>query len=163
MSPEAKRGLVLVIAAALTGLLVLGVGFDDGGVDSASPAPEPTPTPDAEPTPEPTAVVTRPPAQVEVLVANATDTAGLAGNISTQLAGIGYSILEPTNATVAPSDGLTDVYFAPGFEAEAIVVAAELQLPASQVSALPATAPIDADLAGVEVLVILAADKAPVG
>lgn len=162
MSSEAMRGLTLVVAAALVGLLVLGVGFDDPSPTAGSPAPEPIETPAVAPTTEPALQPARPAGQVEVLVANATDTAGFAGNITTQLAGIGYSTLEPTNATITPSDGLTDVHFAAGFEAEAIAVAAALQLPPSQVSALPATAPV-ADAAGAEVLIVLANDLVPVG
>jgi hypothetical protein len=162
MNSEIRRGLVLVVAAALVGVLVLGVGFDD-----PSPTVDARPTgtdPNEEPAPSATPVVnTIPRASVDVLVANATETSGFAGSISTQLAGFGYSALEPTNADLSQADGTSNIYYAAGFEASALDIAADLGLSSTQVAPLPAVAPVEADLTGVDIVVVLDADLVVAG
>lgn len=166
MKPEAMRGLILVIAAALVGALVLAVGFDDTAqVSAGTTSPEPTATPaPVLPTPEPTVAPADDPATIDVLVANGTGTTGLAGSVSTQLnQNFGYRTAEPTNAEPAPADGRSIVYYTAGSESAAVGVAQRLGVESLQVQPLPATPPVSVDLAGVEVLVILADDLLPAG
>ena len=157
MNSEIRMGLVLVVAAALVGALVLGIGFDDPSPTVSTGPADTDPDEDAAPTATPI-VNTIPRSSVDVLVANATETAGFAGSISTQLAGFGYRALDPTNADQSKADGTSDIYYAAGFEASALEIAADLGLSSAQVAALPAVAPVEADLTGVDIVVVLDAD-----
>ncbi len=162
MKPEAMRGVLVVIGAALVGALILAGGFDGPAVVAGS-APEPTDTPDdvVQPTPtEQPAPINA--AEVTVLVANGTDTPGFAGSISTQLVtNFGYAALEPTNAEPRPADGLSVVYYAGDSQTIAISIAAALGLDAGRAQPMPSTPPVPVDASAADVLVILAADLAP--
>ena len=166
MNPDLRKGLVLVVASALVGALVLGIGFDDttpsGSADQSNADSDDAAT--NEPTPTATPVVnTIPNASVDVLVANATDTGGFAGSISTQLTSLGYRPRDPTNADQTPPDGNSDVFYAPGFEAPALDIASALGLSATQVAALPVVSPVSVDLTGVDVIVVLDVDLVVAG
>jgi hypothetical protein len=88
-----------------------------------------------------TTVAVRPPAEVRVLVLNSVGVDGLASQVTGQLSGLGYSMLPPDNYT--PPLEVTRVWYVPGFEAEAFVLAAEF--PDAQIEQNPDLA-VDADV-----------------
>ncbi|MEX0699575.1 MAG: LytR C-terminal domain-containing protein [Acidimicrobiia bacterium] len=71
-----------------------------------------------------TTVAIRPPGEVRVLVLNSLGVDGLATQVSNELADLGYTMLTPDN--YSPLLERSRVWFLPGFEAEAFVLAAEL-------------------------------------
>ncbi len=94
---------------------------------TAVPTPEPTPRPTATPveaasTPAPSA---RPPAEVRVQVANGGTTAGAAGRATARLDDGGYVTQPARNAS---NRGRTEIYFAAGYEDDAVAVAQLLTL-----------------------------------
>lgn len=70
-----------------------------------------------------TTVAIRPPDEVRVLVLNSLGVDGLATQVSNELADLGYTMLTPDN--YSPLLERSRVWFLPGFEAEAFVLAAE--------------------------------------
>lgn len=70
-----------------------------------------------------TTVAIRPPDEVRVLVLNSLGVDGLATQVSNELADLGYTMLTPDN--YSPQLERSRVWFLPGFEAEAFVLAAE--------------------------------------
>jgi len=152
--PANARGLALIIGAVILGALLLSRGFDDGSgaIDIGA-----GPDTDASDTTETQATLAgRPPAEVSVLVANASGVAGVAGNGTAVLAGVGYLTAEPTDAP-APSD-ITIVYFQPDFEVEARAVAETLGADPENVQALnPAQLPVP-DVGTANVVAVIGAD-----
>jgi hypothetical protein len=96
------------------------------------------------------------PAAVTIIVANGSQVKGAAGRIATTLAGANYVLKESVN-TKTPAEA-SFVYYAPGYEADARAVAS-LLTPAPGVAPMPDPIPV-ADLAGANVLVVVAADIA---
>lgn len=91
--------------------------------------------------PTSTTVAVRPPSEVRVLVLNSIGVDGLANQVSAMLGGMGYSMLPPDN--YSPLLETTRVWYVPGFEAEAFVLAAEF--PDAQIEQNPDLA-VDADV-----------------
>lgn len=178
----AMRGALLIGAAVVIGLLLLwkGVIADDGGTSQATTGTTTTVTPGASstvpggsttvkpgtPTTAPAstvapAPVTRPPAQVAVLVANGSGTAGIAGRVTEKLKSLSYNGLTPANAASTPK---STIYYRTGYVEEAKAVAAIFGLPVTQVLELPAgqTAGLDAagqkTLPSANVIVVAGAD-----
>jgi hypothetical protein len=115
-------------------------------------------------TPTTTSAAPRPPSSVKVLVANGTVAGGgagasqhLAGTVSTTLKGQGYNTLAPVDATQKVTASI--VYFQPGYEKEAAVLAQSLALPVSAVQSMPAQPPVPA-LNGANILVVASTDLA---
>jgi hypothetical protein len=73
--------------------------------------------------PTTTAVVLRPPEEIRVQVLNAIGVAGLAGEVSRDLAALGYQTLTPGN--YQPTLAQSRVWFMSGFEGEAFVLASQ--------------------------------------
>lgn len=98
-----KMIIVIVIAFVVTVSIGLGAGYfllNRSGGETPTPTPTPTPettavTPTTEPTPTPAPVD---PAEVSVLVINATTKAGYAGQISTKLNEAGFTETSTGNA-----------------------------------------------------------------
>ena len=88
-----------------------------------------------------TTVAVRPPPEVRVLVLNSIGIDGLANQVTARLSDLGYSTLPPDNYT--PLLETTRVWYVPGFEAEAFVLAAEF--PDAQIEQNPDLA-VDADV-----------------
>src|SRR5262245_801218 len=142
LGPAAIKGGILVLVALVLGiaLLLQGTGADleaaspgDGDQsDGGSGTPDTTEagqTDDTSATTEATtttSVAARPPDEVTVLVANGSGIPGAAAAVGTQLQGLGYLTAEPDN-TPAPVT-TSNVYYIPGFEAEARAVATSLGL-----------------------------------
>ncbi|CAN5820341.1 hypothetical protein BH24ACT3_BH24ACT3_12440 [soil metagenome] len=175
----AARGAALVAAAVLLGLLLLSRGFDsdetlatnesddtdttqpedddviddDDGVADSPALPDPTPE-----TPDTLGAAPREPSEVQVLVANGSDVGGAAQRISDEAAGLGYTMLTPTNAEAATS---TAFYFVEGYQADAQALASALGAPPEGVVLLPDPPPVDPQ--GANLVVVLAADVAAEG
>lgn len=154
----AGRGILLIAAAVVLGLILLSQGFDDGAASSrasndggdATVAPDSTETVPASTIPD-----ALPPEQVPVVVSNAAGISGLAGQVTEQLAALGYIMSEPETAP-ALSD-FTAVYFVPNFQAEARAVATALGYPPDQV-VQPSPEPAPAGSGTEVVIVVLGAD-----
>lgn len=115
----------------------------DGGADAGTAATvAPTTTPPA-----------RAPKDVKVVVANASDVNGAAGNAKKALDPVGFNVLAPTNAAKVAESA---VFFTAGFQADAIAVANALGLPTTTVKAIPAPPPFDTK--GANVAVVIGAD-----
>lgn len=161
------RGAILIVAAVLVGVLLLfkGVSQEGGVFSTEKPTLEKTATSSTTTTtavalaPEETTTTTaapKPPAEVTVMVANASGKAGVAGATSTKLKSAGYTKVDTVTApTLAKTSA---VYYSNGAQADAQGVAKVLGLDAATVAALPSPAPVDPK--GASVLVVIGADKA---
>jgi hypothetical protein len=85
----------------------------------------------------------RQPAQIKVIAINATGTAGKAGQATTRLRTAGYNVLQPGNATAAitAQHPPAAVYYAPGYQREALTVAALFSIADASVKPLPNPSP----------------------
>jgi hypothetical protein len=91
-----------------------------------------------------TAAAERQPAQIKVIAINASGQAGRAGQATTRLRDAGYNALAPGNATAAvtASHPVSAVYVVtPGYDREALTIAALFRLPDSAVKPLPNPSP----------------------
>jgi hypothetical protein len=152
------RGVVLVAVAVIIGIFVLRA-MDNTGADVGSVATNSTGTTAAGgeggPT-ETTAPPVRTPAEVIVVVANASGVSGAAATKTTQLQAAGYQTVDATNAPADMELDKTQVMPTPGFEAEAAKLAGELGLQPDSVQ--PLTDPPPVDLAGANILVLMGTD-----
>ncbi len=153
--------VVLVVVTALLGLFILKKISDDsgdGGGGSGSATTQPVDT-----SPDSTTSSTVPAAdmsQAKILVANGAGVKGLAGSTTTALQGA-----FPTATYLTPTDAnakyqASAVYYQPGFEAQAGLVATSLGLAPSGLfpPALPLADPTK--IGDANILVLLGADKA---
>jgi hypothetical protein len=160
---------VLIGAAVLLGIVLLGKGLDTGFVNTGDNAGSvgsddsgddgttetgPT-TPDGTP-------VTRAPAEVTVWVLNGGGPTGTATNGTQLVANAGYATVGAANA---PEDvPQSTIYYVEGYQADAAAVAALLGFPVERVVALPNPPPVpNADLQGATVVAILGPDFQPTG
>jgi hypothetical protein len=161
------RGAVLVVVAVLVGLLLLRNGLDTSEVvtstrddssadDSGDEAVDDEGTDDTDPTEE--TVPAKTPAEVSVIVFNASSTNGAGGKYTTALDTAGYMTLEPATAEVKVPT--SQVLFTPGFDREAAAVAAAIGAPALAPAPLDPAAP-PGDVGAANVVVVLGADLAP--
>jgi hypothetical protein len=91
-----------------------------------------------------TSAAERQPAQIKVIAINATGRAGVAGQATTRLRDAGYNALAPGNATAAVSASrpASVIYVVtPGYDREALTIAALFRLPDSAVKPLPNPSP----------------------
>jgi hypothetical protein len=159
------RAVGLIAVAALIGIILL---HHNGSSATTVAARGSTTTAPSHPssttgtTPSTTSGPLRPPSSVKVLVANGTVAGGasggsqhLAGEVSTTLHGQGYDTLAAVNATQNVTASI--VYFQPGYEKEAAVLAQSLGLPVSAVQSMPAQPPVPS-LNGANILVVAGPD-----
>jgi hypothetical protein len=101
---------------------------------------------------------------VKVLVANGTNTPGAASRVVQTLTTSGYNVLAPTDATKAAktTTRASVVYFTPGYDQDARVIAVRAGLQQTAVLALPATPPV-ASTQGANVVVLIGPDLAGSG
>lgn len=168
---------MLVVAVLVGFLLLLNAGGDDGGDDAVTTGDEPTteqPTDDTAVDGDVTtttaeSVVTttteaeaslRAPGEVRVLVLNGGGPAGTAAATTEAIGGAGYDMGEATNATVQLET--TAVYFAEGYEADAVAVAEVLGKPGDVVAPMPDPLPGPGSETA-NVVVVLGGDTPPVG
>ena len=86
----------------------------------------------------------RQPAQIKVVAINATGKAGQANLAANRLRSAGYNVLQPGNATQAVTNThpASVIYVVtPGYDREALTIAALFHLPDSAVRALPSPSP----------------------
>ncbi len=133
MENTAVKGVALVLAGILIGILVLAVALDEPvQVATASPTvEEDAETPDGEDDEEITTSTTeeftvRSRALTKVVVANGAGIDGAAGIVTTQLAALGYNTLSARNASPVQSE--SHIYFLPGWGLEARELAQALNI-----------------------------------
>jgi hypothetical protein len=161
------RAVGLIAVAAVIGIVLLhrsgpsGTTVSAQGTTTTAPG---HPTSTTGPSPSTTSAALRAPSSVKVLVANGTVAGGtsggsqhLAGEVSTTLHAQGYDTLAAVNANQNVTASI--VYFQPGYEREAAVLAQSLALPVSAVQSMPAQPPV-ASLNGANILVVAGSDQA---
>ncbi len=105
--------------------------------------------------------VLHPPSEVRVLVANGTDVSGAAGAIREVLiSDQGYNGLPPVNATSEEVPEFSFVYYANGYDLDALNVALIINVDSRNVIPMPSALPV-ADLAEANILVLLGSDLYP--
>ncbi|MEC8974822.1 MAG: LytR C-terminal domain-containing protein [Actinomycetota bacterium] len=105
--------------------------------------------------------VLHPPSEVRVLVANGTDVGGAAGAIREVLiSDQGYNGLPPVNATSEEVPEFSFVYYANGYDLDALNVALIINVDSRNVIPMPSALPV-ADLAEANILVLLGSDLYP--
>lgn len=147
--PDATRsGIVIVLVAVLIGVIVLARGYGD--------APDEFDTASNRSVSTTTQVITtttlagRPAAEVKVKIVNATNTPGLAAKVRDILQGRGYTQLSIGDS---PTKQLgSDIFYLPGWEAEALGVARALGLGPTVVRPMPDPPPVSPGDATVLVL-----------
>lgn len=94
---------------------------------------------------------------VSVLVANATNTSGLAGHYTTVLGSKGWHTMTPANA--ATTESTSTVYYAAGMQQPATAIASTIGVKPTQVQPLTTATPV-ASVAGADVVVVIGQDLA---
>jgi LytR cell envelope-related transcriptional attenuator len=157
------RGVALIATAVVLGLFIVRNGFDTpSSADDGSPTTEASSGTTAPAGGEGGTTTTaagpaaHPPAEVTVLVANASGVSGAAGEMTATLASQQYQTVPETNAP--NSVGATQVLFTSGFDADAPAVAAAIGAPAESVAPMPNPPPVE--LSGAQILVLLGPDLA---
>jgi hypothetical protein len=161
------RGALLIGAAVIVGVVLLGKGFESGAVSSDSSTPaeeeaandqngggddgETTSTSSATPT-------THAAAEVRVIVLNAGGPSGSAATTRTTLAAAGFTTVPEGNSD--PGVAASVVYYTPGFEADAAAVGAAVGITAAP-QPMPATPPQNVPAGEVDVAVMLGPDFTP--
>jgi hypothetical protein len=160
---RAGRGVAIVVIAVVVGVLLL---------PSATRAPLPADASTATPTTTTTAAggtashghhtttttsTTIPPSAIHVLVANATTTNGVAGDVTRFLASKGFGTLTATNALVKVT--ASQIFTVGGATADVQAVATALNLPATAIEPAASAAPVSST-AGANVVVIVGPDLA---
>ena len=157
----ALRGAGLLAVAVILGIVLLRNGGGDPYSRAlrtvGSPTPEVTVRP---PTATTITVPVRAPSDVKVLPANGTSVSGAGLTTFNRLKQAGYNVLAASNTT-APANA-SAVFFNPGFDREARVVAQLLGLPDSAVQAMPTPPPVS-DTRGADVIVVVGPDLAKQG
>ena len=144
-----RLGLVLVCLGAL-----VAAGFA-GAVISGHTGGTATPTTTVTLVPPSTTATTVPHASVKVLVANGTTQSGAAAHVTQALQAQGWATAPPTNTTSpAPSTG---IYFGPGQQPAAAIIAAELGAAPAAVQPLSPSIPV-ATTTGMDVVVVIGPD-----
>jgi hypothetical protein len=161
---QVGRAAILLVVATLIGLALLhrgsgggrggGLAVDGGNTTATSAATIPTTqfSPPGSSNTTGTQAL-RAKADIKVIVANGTGTSGLASTVSTSLRTKGYNTLASTNSNQKVTATVID--FAPGYDADAAVMAGLLGLPPTAVKPMPPTAqlPVPA-LNGANILVV---------
>ena len=155
------RGVAVVIVAVIAGFVLYKATIADSSGDVASVSTSATTIPAIDPNATPATVVAatpeRAPAEVKVVAVNAAAVNGVAGKATTLLVSLGYNPLTPT--TSATQFDSSRIYYQPGFDREALSLAATLGLLPEQVEAMPATPPIEvAVLQDAGLLLVVAPD-----
>jgi hypothetical protein len=180
-SDTASRGLILIVIAVALGLLFLWKAYDDGaatvapgtvddGIAASTTAPVPTVTtadggtatvPPTTTLPAAIANDPRPPAEVKVLIANATGESGIAGSLTDDLKAAAYTTESPANAPTGPA---SKIYYKLGYAADAREVAGILNSSLSIVEQAPASSQVNDNAADrwetANVIVVVGSDQA---
>lgn len=131
------RGVALVVVAVLVGLFLLRNGLDTSEVVSGDDTPAATAgvtdgstagstdagTTEGTDEVSSTTIALRQPAEVPTIVLNGSGASGAAKRYSTYLASLGYALTNAEGANATNNVQTTQVFYAEGFEQEAVVVA----------------------------------------
>jgi hypothetical protein len=153
--------IVVAVVAVLLGFLIL---RDIRGGGTTAPVVEDGATTDtvvADTIPvETTVAVTIPLTAFKIQVANGSKVSGSAGQLTTELQGRGYIVQPAVNASeITPKQTATVVYYLPGSEGQAALVAAELGGVATAI--MPAPIPTEGGKLGeASILILLGTDVA---
>jgi hypothetical protein len=156
------RGAILIAVAFIVGLILLQKTDKTPKVVRTTPSATPTTSPNILVPTTSTSLGGHAPSSVKVLVANGTNTPGAASRVVPPLTSAGYNVLAPTDATKAvKASNLRQsvVYYTPGYDLDAKIIATHLTLQLSAVQALPTTAPV-ANTQGANVIVVVGPDLA---
>jgi hypothetical protein len=104
-----------------------------------------------------TTTTTVAPHSVSVVVANATNTSGLAAHYSTTIGGGGWSMQTPINAT--STETTSTVYYAAGMQQPAQAIASSIGVKAAQVQPITTSTPVSS-ATGIDVVVVIGQDLA---
>ena len=150
------RGILLLGVAFLIGIVLLqkvdAPAREEQVRTESDDTEETTTTTVVDPVVTSTTAALRQPKDVRVLTANGTSIKGAGGRIKDKLLAAGYNALAATD-TKSPASA-SAVYFTPGFDREAAVIAQALGLPPATVQAMPTPPPV-ADLKAANVLVVV--------
>lgn len=161
----ASRGVILVAVAVVLGAILLikggGIGFDQADqeltIDSGGDAPAAETTTTTTVAAPSTSVA---PAELTIVALNGAGINGYAGSAQQFLSVAGYT--STTAATAATQATTTTVYYAPGFEADALAVAELFGLDATAVQPIPQGTQLARDAADVpadtDIVVLLGPD-----
>jgi hypothetical protein len=161
----ALRGAVLIAVAVVVGVVLLGQGLDSGFVSSSNDDGDTATTQgndnggDDEGTTTTAAPGPRPAAQVTTWVLNGSGLQGVAGTNTDLLIAAGYATVPAANA--AQDVPATIVYYAAGYEADAVAVTQVLGVASTAAQALPTPAPPavpNGDIKGATVIIVLGPD-----
>ena len=150
------RGVLLTALAVAVGIGVLSSISRIHSTPTAAASTTTTTTTAPSRSTTTTTLATHPPASVKVLVANGTNTKGVAGLLATKLHTDGYDTLAPTNTTSGAS--ASAVYYTSGYQGDADAVASASGLTSASVLPLTAAAPVPTS--GAEVVVVVGPDLA---
>ncbi|CAN5234507.1 hypothetical protein BH24ACT1_BH24ACT1_12040 [soil metagenome] len=158
------RGVALIAVAVTLGIILLQAtdgpdplttangdepaGAGDETTTTVADQEQPPATPITEPPPDPSTIT--------VLVANGAGVSGLAGDVTELVAGAEFETASPTDVSDGEEVEASIVYYTPGFEDAATMVAAVFD-PVPEVAALTDPPPVD-DLAGAHVVVVAGPD-----
>lgn len=152
------RGGVLIGLAVVIGLVLL---RDVGSPSDVAIDPPAGTTPvETLPPEDITTTTARPAEEVRVFVANGTTTSGMAGRITDQVRPLGFTMLPAGDTTAAykASRRNSVIYFADGFNDEALAIAQRLGLQGAVVQPMPTTGLPVSDLRGATILVVVGPD-----
>jgi hypothetical protein len=155
------RGVAIVVVAVVIGVLLLPSATRAPLAANASTAAPTTTVAHAGGTPShgqhtsPSTTTTILPSTVKVLVANATTTSGVAGDVTRFLSSKGFGTLTATNALVKVT--ASQIFTVGGATAAVQAVAAALNLPATSIEPAASSAPVSST-AGANVVVIVGPD-----
>ncbi|MBV8693776.1 MAG: LytR C-terminal domain-containing protein [Actinobacteria bacterium] len=155
------RGAILIAVAFVIGLILLQKTDRAPSTTVKTPTVTVTTSPNLTLPTTPTTLGGHTPSSVKVLVVNGTNTAGAASRVVPPLTQAGYNVLAPTDATKTAKSSTRQsvVYFTPGYDLDAKIIATRLTLQLTAVEALPATAPV-ANTQEANVLVLVGPDLA---
>ena len=166
-APNAARGIVLVVAAGLLGLVLLARGGNSSLISAGSSngsghvttttAPVPTVPNETTTVPPP---ATNKPSDVTVAVFNGTGgkDPNAAGDNKAKLTPLGYSQVSIADTSATPKSAV--YYSVAGAQGDAVAVAAALGLPCSAVTSSTNAASLPAGAQGSSVIVVIGEDSA---
>lgn len=155
------RGAILIAVAFIVGLILLQKTDKAPKVVRTTPNATPTSRPNITFPTTSSTLGGHAPSSVKVLVANGTNTGGAASRVVPPLTAAGYNVLAPTDATKTAKANTRQsvVYFTPGYDLDAKIIATHLTLQLSAVQPLPTTTPV-ANTQGANVIVVVGPDLA---
>ncbi|HUC04412.1 MAG TPA: LytR C-terminal domain-containing protein [Acidimicrobiales bacterium] len=157
MSPA--KALIVLVVFVVAVITLVAVGTRPRATGTAPPTTTST-TAATSTTSSTTTTTTVPHSSVSVVVANATETNGLAAHFTSVLQAQAWAMKTPTDASTTESKSV--VYYASGQQASAAVIATELGLQANAVQPLTTAVPVPG-VSGIDVVVVIGEDLASAG